>query len=180
MVTSYLFVEDDFDYSVCMEFLEIKRKLGQGGFGSVYLAYDKLNNQEVAVKILNSNDHPLSPHMMTKEIEALRKLKHKNIVKMFNSFPLPKKQQVIVVMEYLQGGELYEYWEKKPDRKVSEEEAKEILLQILQAIEYCHSNKIIHRDLKFQNILLTHIPNPEIPTSNITPDKYGRRKSYTN
>jgi len=48
--------------------------------------------------------------MMTKEIEALKKLKHKNIVKMFNSFPLPKKQQVIVVMEYLEGGELYEYW----------------------------------------------------------------------
>ena len=44
---------DDFDYSVCMEFLDIKRKLGQGGFGSVYLAYDKLNQKEVAVKILN-------------------------------------------------------------------------------------------------------------------------------
>jgi serine/threonine protein kinase len=75
-----------------MEFLDIKRKLGQGGFGSVYLAYDKLNQRDVAVKILNSNDHPLSPHMMTKEIEALRKLKHKHIVKLHNSFPLPKKQ----------------------------------------------------------------------------------------
>ena len=58
------------------------------------------------MKILDSKDHPLSPHMLTKEIEALRHLKHKHIVKLYNSFPLPKKQQIIVVMEYLKGGEL--------------------------------------------------------------------------
>lgn len=49
--------------------------------------------------------------MMSKEIEALRSLKHKNIVKMYNSFPLPQKQQIIVVMEYLEGGELFNYWQ---------------------------------------------------------------------
>jgi len=65
---------------------------------------------------------------MTKEIEALRRLKHKHIVKMFESFPLPKKQQIIVVMEYLQGGELFEYWDSKPDKRISENEAKEIML----------------------------------------------------
>jgi serine/threonine protein kinase len=101
---------EPFDFSVCMEFLELKGKLGEGGFGQVYLAYDTLNKRQCAVKILNSNDHPLTPHMMNKEIEALAKLKHKHIVKMYNSFPLPKKHQVIVVMEYLEGGELYTYW----------------------------------------------------------------------
>lgn len=89
---------------------------------------DTLNKRKVAVKILNSNEHPHTPFMMNKEIEALTKLKHKHIVKLYNSFPLPKKQQVIVVMEYLEGGELQSYWSSKPNKIVSEEEAKEIML----------------------------------------------------
>jgi serine/threonine protein kinase len=52
-------------------------------------------------------------------------------------------------MEYLEGGELYEYWESKPDKRISENEAKEIMLQLLSAVEYCHNSKIVHRDLKF-------------------------------
>ncbi len=103
-------IGEDFDFSVCMEFLEIKKKLGQGGFGSVYLAFDSLNQREVAVKILSFHDHPLSSHMLSKEIEALRSLNHKHIVKMYSSFPLPKKQLIVVVMEYLKGGELYDFW----------------------------------------------------------------------
>ena len=47
------FLGEDFDYSVRMEFIEIKKKLGEGGFGAVYLAYDQLLKQEVAVKVLN-------------------------------------------------------------------------------------------------------------------------------
>lgn len=52
-------------------------------------------------------------------------------------------------MEYVKGGELYQYWKQKKDRKIPEPEAKEIMLQILSAIDYCHNLKIIHRDLKF-------------------------------
>jgi serine/threonine protein kinase len=63
-------------------------------------------------------------------------------------------------MEYLEGGELYEYWESKEERKFSEDEAKEIMIQLLSAIDYCHSLRIIHRDLKFQNILLSRKPVP--------------------
>lgn len=65
---------------------------------------------------------------MNKEIEALAKLKHRHIVKMYNSFPLPKNHQIIVVMEYLEGGELYSYWESKENKIVSETESKEIML----------------------------------------------------
>jgi serine/threonine protein kinase len=45
--------------------------------------------------------------MMNKEIEALAKLKHRHIVKLYRWFPFPKKHQIVLVMEYLEGGELY-------------------------------------------------------------------------
>lgn len=85
----YITLDEDFDYTVCMEFLEFKSKLGQGGFGSVYLAWDSFNKREVAVKIISFQDHPLNSALMNKDIDALRKMNHKNIVKMYHSFPLP-------------------------------------------------------------------------------------------
>ena len=48
-------IGEPFDYQVRMEFLDIKKELGEGGFGSVYLAYDKLLDKEIALKILNFN-----------------------------------------------------------------------------------------------------------------------------
>jgi serine/threonine protein kinase len=151
-------IDEGFDYQVCMENYEMGKKLGEGGFGQVYLATDKSSGKKVAIKLLSVLDHPLSPHMMNKEIEALAKLKHRHIVKLYRWFPFPKKHQIVLVMEYLEGGELYQYWQGKEGKHVNEQEAKEIMLQLLQAIEHCHENKIIHRDLKFQNIILAHKP----------------------
>lgn len=60
---------------------------------------------------------------------------------------------VAILMEYLQGGELLEHLQAKG--KLTEEEARNIFIQILNAISYCHKEKIIHRDLKLENILFT-------------------------
>jgi len=51
-------------------------------------------------------------------------------------------------MEYLQGGELYDYWKRFPNRRMPENEACEIIMQLTGALDYCHSKKIIHRDIK--------------------------------
>ena len=96
-----------------------------------------------------------SQHMISKEIEALSSLNHKNIVQLFDYFPLPKNQQMIIVMQYLKGGELYQLWKSQPGRIFTERKSYSLIIQLLNAIEHCHSNKIIHRDLKFQNIMLT-------------------------
>jgi MAP/microtubule affinity-regulating kinase len=73
---------------------------------------------------------------------------------MYEYFPHPTSDKLVVLMEYLEGGELYDYWHRFPKRQIPEFEAKEIIRQLLHAIDYCHAKKIIHRDLKFQNIML--------------------------
>lgn len=132
-----------------MEFLQIKKELGEGGFGSVYLAYDKLLDKEIALKILNFNLNITKSQLITKEIEALSQLRHKNIVKLLDYFPLPKKQQFCVVMEFLRGGELDDLWKDQPKRRFSERKAYSLFKQLLNAIDYCHTAKIIHRDMKY-------------------------------
>jgi serine/threonine protein kinase len=64
---------------------------------------------------------------MKKEVEALSKLSHKHIVKMYEYFPHPTHDKLVVLIEFLQGGELYEYWHRFPKRQMPENEAKEII-----------------------------------------------------
>jgi MAP/microtubule affinity-regulating kinase len=80
----------------------------------------------VAIKTLRVQDHPLSPAMMSKEIEALARLRNRHIVKLYSWFPLPREHKLVLVMEYLEGGELTRYWRDKGT--VGEKEAKEIML----------------------------------------------------
>lgn len=90
--------------------------------------------------------------MVFREAELLKSLAHKNIVKIENCFTL-SNMEVAFIMEYLEGGELLEYISEK--KKLTEEEARYFFKQIIDAIWYCHKEKLIHRDLKLENILLT-------------------------
>lgn len=90
--------------------------------------------------------------LLFREAELMKNLRHNNIIKVINCYTLPN-MQVVLVMEYLQGGDLVDYLQEKG--KLSEEEAKVIFKQIADAIRYCHEKRLIHRDLKLENILLT-------------------------
>lgn len=86
-------------------------------------------------------------------------LNHPNIVKILRFFTI-SNMQVALIMEYLEGGELLKYLESKG--RLPEEEARLIFVQILNAISYCHKEKIIHRDLKLENILYTDTQKTKI------------------
>ena len=92
----------------------------------MFLAYDTLFNKEVALKVLNFNLPYHKASLITKEIEALSQLRHRNIVKLFDYFPLPQKQQFIVVMQFLRGGELTDLWKSQPKCRFSERKAYHI------------------------------------------------------
>lgn len=89
--------------------------------------------------------------MVFREVEMLKSLHHKNIVKILNCYTF-KNMEVIIVMEFLEGGELLDYVLEKG--KLDEAEARLFFRQIVDAITYIHQEKLIHRDLKLENLLL--------------------------
>ena len=88
-----------------------------------------------------------------KEANSIKKLKHRNIVELYHAFVEGTK--LIMIMELARGGELMEYVGKRG--KLSEAEARGILLQIVNAMQYCHSHGVVHRDLKLENVLLADV-----------------------
>ncbi|KVH88567.1 Armadillo-like helical [Cynara cardunculus var. scolymus] len=124
--------------------------VGEGSFGKVYKGRRKFTGQTVAMKfILKHGKSEKDIHNLRQEIEILRKLKHENIIQMLDSFESP--QEFCVVTEFAQG-ELFEILED--DKCLPEEEVQRITKQLVRALHYLHSNRIIHRDMKPQNILI--------------------------
>ena len=112
-----------------------------------------------------------------KEARALSKLVHSNIIKLYHAFLL--KTDVVLIMEYISGGELYKFVKDKGD--LTELEARNIFQQLTYTVEYCHDKYIIHRDLKPTNILISESDSGKIVIKlidfGISGSNYGKDKS---
>jgi serine/threonine protein kinase len=91
------------------------------------------------------------------EIEALRSLHHPNIIQLFDVYITDQK--IFIVMELMEGGELFDYVVKKGT--LTEDEAAAIVRKVTSAMVYMHKKNIVHRDLKPENLLLRRIPTNE-------------------
>ena len=128
--------------------------LGQGGFGTVKLYKNKITNLEVAIKFIDYKNIVNTDDVMRiyNEIALLRGLRHLNIVKLIDAFDLENK--ICFVMEYCSGGELMDYIRNKAP--LPETEVHMLGAQIVDAVRYCHNSKVIHRDMKPENILFVN------------------------
>jgi serine/threonine protein kinase len=126
------------------------RKLDEGATGKVYLCMEMKLKRRVAIKIIEKDEKLLNFYY--NEISILSQFSHPGIIQYYDSHLTTS--QVWIVLEYMEGGKLTDWIEKK--KKFSEEEISNICLQLLQSLKYLHENEIIHRDVKSDNILLAH------------------------
>jgi serine/threonine protein kinase len=84
------------------------------------------------------------------EVRILKRFRHPNVVKLFETFE--SKKHIVVVMELCAGGDLLNYVRKR--RRLKEEYAKYIFKQVIEGIAHVHLKGILHRDIKLDNILL--------------------------
>ena len=155
---------------------KIGKKLGQGSYGEVYLSTDKKTNKKVAIKVVPKNKSHIneSNPEIVNEIEILKNLEHQNIVKIYEFFE--GKKYFYIVTEYCNEGNL----KRKIDQKefITEIDAAAIMFQLFSAIAYCNQNKIMHRDLKAENIMLNDKTIYGLPYVKII--DFGTAKIYEN
>ena len=154
-ITSIKFSKKDFVNKfegVFLEYYDVIRQLGKGGYAKVYEVQNKTTKEIRACKHLSK----LSIKNLAKferEIEILKKADHPNIIKLYEIFE--SRHSYYLIMEECKGGEVFdriiEHIQKK--EMYSERDAANILSQMLSAVEYCHNNGIAHRDLKPENLL---------------------------
>ncbi|CAG8532433.1 3011_t:CDS:10 [Ambispora leptoticha] len=121
--------------------------LGQGAFGKVKLATHILTGQNVAIKIIPK----IHAEQLTGEIHHHRYLHHPNIISLLEV--IPTETQIYMVLEYCKGGELFDLLN---DNKggFNEKLVRKMFSQLCKAVKYCHDRRIVHRDLKLENVLL--------------------------
>ena len=129
------------------------KTIGEGTFGKVKLGLHKLTKEFVAIKILeksNINDNEELDRIL-KEIKYLKLFEHINIIQIYEM--IETEQYYFIIMEYVSGGELFNYIVKK--ERIEEKEASFFFSQIIHGIKEINSKKICHRDIKPENLLLT-------------------------
>jgi len=131
----------------------IKSCLGKGTFSKVCLAEHRVTKQKFALKFMKSNTAAKSVKhaiRVEREIKLLSLLYHPHIVRLYDVSQHPK--YTMIVMEHVAGGELLNYIKKKG--RLGDTEARKFFRQIISAVDYCHKNCIIHRDLKLENVMI--------------------------
>lgn len=149
-----------FNQDECEKYYKFGKTLGQGSFATVKQAVSKKKGEgttKLAVKIiiktaLSAEDH----EALETEVSVMEKLNHDNIVMLKEVFDCPAR--FYMVMELCLGGEMFDRIVKKS--MYTEDEARKCVVQMADALEYCHDRGIVHRDIKPENLLYAG-PDPD-------------------
>ncbi|KAJ3772219.1 Pkinase-domain-containing protein [Lentinula raphanica] len=156
---------------------KLGRILGQGASGRVRIARHAKTGQMAAIKIIPKNlltsraeglnfagiDAERQEQSLRREVVLMKLIEHPNIMKLYDVWDLP--DELFLVLEYVQGGELLEHLSKAVEsgqRSIPLTQALAYFQQIILAVSYCHRFNVSHRDLKLENILVDSENNIKI------------------
>ncbi|KAG6503934.1 hypothetical protein ZIOFF_036258 [Zingiber officinale] len=125
---------------------ELGRTLGEGTFAKVKFAKDVETGESVAIKIFEKDK--ILRHKMVgqikREISTMKLIRHPNVIRMYEV--IASKTKIYLVLEFIDGGELFDKIAR--NGKLKEDEARKYFQQLINAVDYCHSRGVFHRDLK--------------------------------
>ncbi|KAM9210304.1 cyclin-dependent kinase 3 isoform 1-T1 [Dugong dugon] len=141
--------------SAVMDVFQKVEKIGEGTYGVVYKAKNKETGQLVALKKIRLDlETEGVPSTAIREISLLKELKHPNIVRLLDVVHSEKK--LYLVFEFL-SQDLKKYMDSTLASELPLHLVKSYLFQLLQGVNFCHSHRVIHRDLKPQNLLINEL-----------------------
>lgn len=135
-----------------METFKRIEKIGEGTYGVVYKARDQITGRLVALKKIRLDTESEGvPSTALREISLLKELNHPNVVRLLDV--VHGEQKLYLVFEYL-NQDLKKFMDASTSSELTTALVKSYMWQLLQGVAYCHSNRVLHRDLKPQNLLI--------------------------
>ena len=129
-----------------------KRRIGRGSFSKIYKGHHKDTNMVVAVKKIEVDNIKQINTNIEREIEVMMRLRHPNIVRLYDVVYDYQHCNIFLIIEYCARGDFNKFLNK---RSLKEKHAKRYMIQLARGLRYLLKNNVLHRDLKPHNILLT-------------------------
>ncbi|KAG9793183.1 pyruvate dehydrogenase E1, alpha subunit, partial [Aureobasidium melanogenum] len=127
-------------------------KLGEGTYATVYKGRNRQTGELVALKEIHLDSEEGTPSTAIREISLMKELKHENIVTLYDVIHTENK--LMLVFEYMDK-DLKKYMDARGDRgQLDQVTIKRFMRDLLQGVAFCHENRVLHRDLKPQNLLI--------------------------